>query len=79
MSELDVVMKALRQERANSKPTEEHTEDLCTDNVDADTIAVLSKETTGGTVASPKNVRGGTTTMPEPQWAHAESPIGGYP
>ena len=79
MSELDKVMNTLRQEKANSKPAKEHTEDLCTDNVGVDTIAVLSKETTGGTVVSPKNAQGDTTTMSEPLWAHAESHIGGVP
>ena len=80
MSELDMVMATLRKEKANSKPPKEHTEDLCTDNVGVDTIAILSKETTGGTVVSPKNAQEGTTIMSEPLWAHAESHIGGgYP
>ena len=77
MSELDVVMNTLRQGRANSKPSQENTEDPCTDDVEADTNTVLSRETTGGTVAPPMNVWEGTTTMSGPHWAPAESPIGG--
>ena len=74
-----MVMTTLRKEKANSKPPKKHTEDLCTDNVGVDTIAILSKETTGGTVESPKNAQEGTTIMSEQLWAHAESHIGGVP
>ena len=83
MSELDMVLTVLRKEKAKPKPPKEHKEELCNDNIEADTIVMLSRETTEGTVESPKVPQEGTTTttttMTEQLKAHAESHIGGVP
>ena len=87
-AELNTVLTVLRKEKAKTKPAIEQEEDLCTDNVEAGTIVVLSRETTEGTVGPPKVTTTTTTTttmnatniQTEQLRVHAESHIGGgYP
>ena len=83
-AELNTVLTVLRKEKAKTKPAIEQEEDLCTDNVEAGTIVMLSRETTEGTVGPPKVTTTTTTTtatniQTEQLRVHAESHIGGVP